>query len=63
MTSLSKSRRQFLKTTSISSTALLIGLNSKGLLAATNFASREILINPFVKIERNGVVTVIWFNN
>lgn len=59
MTLLSKSRRHFLKTTSITSTALLIGFNSRGLLAATNLTSREVSINPFVKIERTGVVTVI----
>ena len=59
MTTLSKSRRHFLKTTSITSTALLVGFNSNGLLAATNFSSREVSINPFVKIDRFGVVTVI----
>ena len=59
MTTLSESRRDFLKTTSIASTALFIGFNSKGLLAATGSTPKDVFINPFVKIERNGVVTVI----
>ena len=59
MSTLSESRRDFLKTTSIATTALFVGFNSKGLLAATSSASKDILINPFVKIERSGVVTVI----
>ena len=59
MTTLSESRRDFLKTTSIASTALFIGFNSKGLLAATGSIPKDVFINPFVKIERNGVVTVI----
>jgi isoquinoline 1-oxidoreductase beta subunit len=59
VTKLSESRRDFLKTTSITSAALLVGFNSKGLLAVTNSIPREVSINPFVKIERNGIVTVI----
>ncbi len=59
MTSLSKSRRDFLKTSSIVTSALIVGFNSKGLLAATNSVSNDLFINAFVKIEKNGVVTVI----
>ena len=59
MNKLSESRRNFLKTTSISSVALMVGFNAKGVLAITHSASREISISPFVKVGRNGVVTVI----
>ena len=56
---LSEPRRDFLKKSSLGSFALLVGFNSNGLLAAVNSVSKDLSINPFVKIDRNGVVTVI----
>ncbi len=56
---LSEPRRDFLKKSSLGSFALIVGFNSNGLLATTNSVSKDISINPFVKIDANGVVTVI----
>ena len=50
------SRRDFLKSATAGSAALVIGLNSKGLLAAGQAAT---VVNPFVRIDQNGSVTVI----
>ena len=55
----SLSRRDFLKKGSIGTAALFVGLNSNGVLAAALSSSGEVMVNPFVKIEANGVVTVI----
>ena len=53
------SRRGFLKGTAAGTTALLVGLNAKGVLAAGDMAAAATDMNPFVKIYANGVVTVI----
>lgn len=53
------SRRGFLKGTAAGTTALLVGLNAKGVLAAGDMAAAATDMNPFVKIDANGVVTVI----
>lgn len=53
------SRRGFLKGTAAGTTALLVGLNAKGVLAAGDMAAAATDMNPFVKIDSNGVVTVI----
>lgn len=50
------SRRGFLGTAAAGSAALLVGLNARGLMAATTNAQA---INPFVKIGTDGVVTVV----
>ena len=56
----SNSRRDFIKASSLTSVSLLIGLNSKGSLAIISQHDIEGLeVNPLVKIERNGTVTVI----
>ena len=56
MTISSLSRRDFLKKGSIGTAALFVGLNSNGVLAAALSSSGEVMVNPFVKIEANGVV-------
>jgi isoquinoline 1-oxidoreductase beta subunit len=50
------SRRDFLKSSAAGLATLLIGFNTKGLLAA---GSPDTVVNPFVRIDHNGVVTVI----
>lgn len=50
------SRRGFLKTAAASAATLVIGLNSKGLIAA---GRDKTVSNPFVSIDHNGIVTVI----
>jgi len=50
------SRRDFLKSAAAGGAALVIGLNSKGLLAA---GKGDTVVNPFVRIDQNGIVTVI----
>ncbi|OUW04643.1 MAG: dehydrogenase [Betaproteobacteria bacterium TMED156] len=59
MTILSEPRRNFLKKSSIGTSVLFIGLNSNGLLAATSSISKDVIFNPFVKIDKNGIVTVV----
>ncbi|MDP2698602.1 xanthine dehydrogenase family protein molybdopterin-binding subunit [Thalassospira sp.] len=53
------SRRGFLKATAAGTTALLVGLNTKGVLAAGSSAAATTDLNPFVKIDADGTVTVI----
>tara|TARA_R110000796_G_scaffold10692_5_gene35796 strand:+ start:66298 stop:68466 length:2169 start_codon:yes stop_codon:yes gene_type:complete len=53
------SRRGFLKATAAGTTALLVGVNAKGVLAAGSTASAATDLNPFVKIDADGTVTVI----
>ena len=53
------SRRGFLKATAAGTTALLVGVNAKGVLAAGSTASAATDFNPFVKIDADGTVTVI----
>ena len=56
----SNSRRDFIKASSLTSVSLLIGLNAKGALAVISQHDLEGLeVNPLVRIERNGTVTVI----
>ncbi|WP_260293672.1 xanthine dehydrogenase family protein molybdopterin-binding subunit [Sedimenticola hydrogenitrophicus] len=50
------SRRQFLQATASGAAALVIGLNIRGALAA---GSEATVFNPFVRIDNEGVVTVI----
>ena len=50
------SRRGFLKTAAAGATVLVVGVNSRGLLAA---GTAEAVFNPFVRIDEHGVVTVI----
>lgn len=50
------SRRDFLKSAAASTVVLVVGLNSKGLLAA---GQPDTVINPFVRIDQDGFVTVI----
>ena len=50
------SRRDFLKSAAASTAVLVVGLNSKGLLAA---GQSDTVINPFVRIDQDGFVTVI----
>ncbi len=50
------SRRDFLKTGAATAAALVVGLNARGLLAAGH---TETVVNPFVRIDENGFVTVI----
>ena len=52
----SLTRRQFIQSVGAGSALLLFGLNSQGVLSAGN---AEQIINPFVKINAEGVVTVI----
>jgi isoquinoline 1-oxidoreductase beta subunit len=49
-------RRGFLKTAAAGAAALVIGVDSKGVLAAGHSAKD---LNPFVRIDHEGVVTVI----
>ncbi|WP_420548352.1 molybdopterin cofactor-binding domain-containing protein [Curvivirga sp.] len=51
------SRRGFMQASAASAAALVIGMNSKGVLAAAGSQSTD--INPFVRIDNDGVVTVI----
>ncbi|WP_430473135.1 molybdopterin cofactor-binding domain-containing protein [Thalassospira lucentensis] len=53
------SRRGFLKATAAGTTALLVGLNAKGVLAAGTSAAVATGLNPFVEIDADGTVTVI----
>lgn len=53
------SRRGFLVGAAAGSAALLVGTNSNGALAATSEAGSNVDLNPFVRIDANGVVTVI----
>ncbi len=50
------SRRDFLKSAAATSAALVVGINARGLLAAGHADS---VVNPFVRIDANGFVTVI----
>ena len=50
------SRREFLKTAAAGATVLVVGVNTRSVLAA---GSVETVINPFVQIDSDGVVTVI----
>ncbi|MBE7638260.1 molybdopterin-dependent oxidoreductase [Sneathiella sp. P13V-1] len=50
------SRRGFLKSAATGSAVLVVGLNAKGLLAAGNETTD---INPFVKINGDGTITVL----
>ena len=49
-------RRDFLKTTAAGAAALVIGIDARGVLAA---AQQGTLVNPFVRIDADGTVTVI----
>ncbi len=49
-------RRNFLKGTAAATTALVIGLNSRGVLAAGSSGAQ---LNPFVKIGSDGTLTVV----
>jgi isoquinoline 1-oxidoreductase beta subunit len=53
------SRRGFLKASAAGTTALLVGINAKGVLAAGSTAAAVTDLNPFVKIDADGTVTVI----
>ena len=53
------SRRGFLKASAAGTTALLVGINAKGVLAAGSTAAAATDLNPFVKIDADGTVTVI----
>ncbi|RCK25956.1 dehydrogenase [Thalassospira profundimaris] len=53
------SRRGFLKASAAGTTALLVGINAKGVLAAGSTATAATDLNPFVKIDADGTVTVI----
>ena len=50
------SRRRFLKNSAATSVSLIIGLNSKGILATNK---TNTVINPFVRMDQEGFVTVI----
>ena len=50
------SRREFLKTAAAGATMLVVGINTRGVLAAGQV---ETVVNPFVQIDSDGVVTVI----
>ena len=50
------SRRDFLKSTAAGAAALVVGVNARGVLAA---GPAETVVNPFVRIDENGFVTVI----
>ena len=50
------SRRNFLKSAAATGAVLVIGIDARGLLAAGH---AETVVNPFVRIDRNGIVTVI----
>ena len=50
------SRRDFLKSAAAAGAALVIGIDARGVLAAGH---AETVINPFVRIDQNGFVTVI----
>ncbi|MDH3377735.1 MAG: molybdopterin-dependent oxidoreductase, partial [Gammaproteobacteria bacterium] len=50
------SRRDFLKSTAAGAAVLVVGMNSKGVLAA---GKAETVVNPFVRIHQDGIVTVI----
>ena len=50
------SRRRFLKNSAATSVSLIIGLNSKGILATNK---TNTVINPFVRMDQKGFVTVI----
>ena len=50
------SRRSFLKTSAATSASLIVGLNSKGILATNK---TNTVMNPFVRIDQQGFVTVI----
>ncbi len=50
------SRRDFLRVTAAGTTALVVGLGPRGTLAA---GSEGAVLNPFVRIDGDGVVTVI----
>ena len=54
--SIQVTRRSFLKATAASAASLVIGFNSKGLIAA---GREQAVLNPFVRIDSSGVVTVI----
>ncbi|WCL54136.1 xanthine dehydrogenase family protein molybdopterin-binding subunit [Gimibacter soli] len=54
---ISVSRRGFLRGSAAGAAALLIGLNARGVLAAAGSLSAD--INPFVRIDADGMVTVI----
>lgn len=56
MTTIQLTRRNFLKAVAAGATTLVIGFNSKGLIAA---GREETVLNPFVRIDQNGIVTVI----
>ncbi len=49
-------RRNFIKSAATAGIALVIGLNAKGVLA---IGSEKSVLNPFVKISEEGVVTVV----
>ncbi|OSQ43661.1 xanthine dehydrogenase family protein molybdopterin-binding subunit [Thalassospira sp. MCCC 1A01428] len=53
------SRRGFLAGSAATAGALLVGLNAKGVLAATAQASQVTDFNPFVKIDADGTLTVV----
>ena len=55
-TPLSLSRRAFLKTAAAGAAVLAVGVNARGVLAAGNM---QTVVNPFVVIDHDGVVTVI----
>ena len=50
------SRRGFLKTTAAGAAALFIGIDARGVLAA---GRQDTVLNPFVRIDADGTVTVI----
>lgn len=50
------SRRSFLKTAAAGAAALVVGIDARGTLAA---GRGETVVNPFVRIDRDGTVTVI----
>ncbi|MDJ0958710.1 MAG: xanthine dehydrogenase family protein molybdopterin-binding subunit [Arenicellales bacterium] len=50
------SRRSFLKTGAAGVAALVVGIDARGALAAGH---QETVVNPFVRIDRDGTVTVI----
>jgi len=50
------SRRDFLKGSAAAAAALFVGIDARGVLAA---GGRETVVNPFVRIDADGTVTVI----
>ena len=50
------SRRSFIKNSAATSASLIIGLNSKGILATNK---TNTVMNPFVGMDQEGFVTVI----